>query len=203
MFWTENRLTEWIIHPCKCNVERWIQNQTSYKVWEWFFGRLPQARLRKFWMLVTATHSESKWSIMSLASMNKFFPNYLLMCFNKKMLSMVRTLNVEFHMFFLNAGVCYRCVVPSSDIHGLVSSVSLCGSWCRSDWVYIAFPKSMCSFLFLKKIHLARLFPGKYCFASLATELGCLGFQGAGMVFGTWQFLVVTDGSGMRPDRCS
>lgn len=56
--------------------------------------------------------------------------------------------------------------------------------------------------LLLKKIHLARLFLGDYCFASL-TELGCLGFQDAGIVFGTWQFLVVTDDSGMRPARCS
>ena len=37
---------------------------------------------------------------MPLANMNKFFPDYLLVCFSKKMLSMVRILNVEFHMFF-------------------------------------------------------------------------------------------------------
>lgn len=49
-------------------------------------------------------------------------------------------------LFFLNVGICYRCVVPSSYIHGLVSSVALCGSWCGSDWVCIAFPKSVCSF---------------------------------------------------------
>ena len=61
----------------------------------------------------------------------------------------------------------------------------------------------VCAHLLLKKIHLARLFPGEYCFASRATELGCLGFQDAGMAFGTWQFLVVTDDSGTRPDRCS
>lgn len=45
-------------------------------------------------MLVAATHGDSKRSIMSHA-----YTNNLLMCFNKKMLSMVRMLNVEFHVF--------------------------------------------------------------------------------------------------------
>lgn len=101
-------------------------------------------------------------------------------------------------MGFLHVGICYRCVVPSSCIHGLVSSVSLCGSWYGSDRVCIAF----CGHLLLRKIHLAGLFPGEYCFASLATELRPLGFQDAGMGFGTCQFSVVTDDNGMRPYRC-
>lgn len=32
--------------------------------------------------------------------------------------------------------------------------------------------QSVCAHLLLKKIHLAILSPGEYCFASLATELG-------------------------------
>lgn len=48
------------------------------------------------------------------------------MCFNKKMLSVVRTLSVESPVFFLDVGICYGCVVPSRYIHGLVSSVPLC-----------------------------------------------------------------------------
>lgn len=54
-----------------------------------------------------------------------------------------------------------------------------------------------------KKSYLARLFPGGYCFAPVATELGCVGFEDAVMVCGAWQFLVVTDDSGVRPDGCS
>lgn len=102
-------------------------------------------------------------------------------------------------LFFLNVGICYRCVVPSSYIHGLVSSVAL-GVVVTG---FVLLFQRVCAHLLLKKIHLARLSPGEYCFASLATELGCLGFQDAGMLFGTWPFLVVTEDSGMRLDRCS
>lgn len=45
---------------------------------------------------------------------------------------------------FLSVGICYRCVGVSRYIHGLGSSVALCGSW--SDGVCAPFPKETCSF---------------------------------------------------------
>lgn len=80
---------------------------------------------------------------MALGKRNKFFPDYFLMCFSKEMLTIARTLNVEFIWFFsvLASATDVLCQQGS---HGLASSVALRGSW--SDLVCVPFPKEMCSF---------------------------------------------------------
>lgn len=98
----------------------------SQKVWEWLSRRLPQTSLRTVWMLVTAAHSDSKWSIAARAKMRRFFLHCVLVGFHKMMVNVVRILDVV-SLSFLNVGICHRCMVPSSSIHGLAFSVPPCG----------------------------------------------------------------------------
>lgn len=91
-------------------------------------------------------------------------------------------------LFFLNVGICYRCVVPSSYIHGLVSSVALCGSWCGSDWVCIAFPKSVCSFA-LEENPSGKIVPRWILLCISCYRTGMIGFSGCW--HGVWYLAVL------------
>lgn len=144
-------------------------------------GTLPQSSLRKFWMLAAAALTGSKWSFMALGNRSKFFPNYFLMCFNKETLTMARTLNVELISRF------FSILASASDVLGhqgtfMVLALLLHFVALGVIWFVFLFQRK-CAQLVLKKIHLARLFTGEYCFAFPAAGLGCWGFQDASRVW--------------------
>lgn len=109
---------------------------------------------------------------------------------------MASTLNVELIGFF-------SALASATDVLGHQGTFMVLALL----WLFVALGAIGFMFLFqrkhahllLNKIHLAGLFTGRYCFASPAAGLGCWSFQDAAE-FGTWQFLAVPDGNGMRLD---
>lgn len=157
-------------------------------------GTLPQSSLRKFWMLAAAALTDSKWNIMALGNRRKFFPNYFLMCFNKEMLAMARTLNVELMWFF-------SVLASATDVLGYHSwSWLFCGSLGLLEWLGLcSFSKGnvlICSW---------RKSIWQDCSqVNIALHLMVQGW-GSGVFwmptgFGTWQLLAVPNGCGMRLD---
>lgn len=97
-------------------------------------------------------------------------------------------------MVFLSVGICHRCVGTSFMVLALLWLFVALGV----IWFMFLFRRK-CACLLLQEIHLARLFTGKYCFASPAAGLSAGVFR-MPAEFGTWQLLAVPDSSGMRLD---
>lgn len=94
---------------------------------------------------------------------------------------MARTLNVEL------MGRFFSVLASATDVLGHQGTLMVLALL----WLFVALGVMGVVFLFqrkrahlpLKKIYLARLFTGEYCFASPAAGLGCWGFQDASRVW--------------------
>lgn len=96
------------------------------------------------------------------------------------MLTTTRTLNVEF-IWFLSV------LASATDVlyhEGTFMVLALLWLFVALGVIWFVFLcQRKCAHLLLKKIHLARLFTGKYCFASPAAGLGCWSFPEASSVW--------------------
>lgn len=169
------------MHPCNWSVGRWRQNQTSYEVCEWCLVDCHRVAWKSFgcWqLLLSLIESEALWPLATGISSFQitFWCVSVKRCWPLPELWMWSSYGFP-QCWHLLQMCCASKVVTILPLLWLFVALGVIG--------FVFLFQRKCAHLLLKKIHLAGLFTGKYCFASLAAGLGCWGFRDASSVWYT------------------